>query len=96
MKLNSVAHSQAAALGSHCRAILLERTVHSVPGAPGSDRPIMKLALGAPLGGGWGRCLLLQDIGVTKQAFQYDPRAQLSPASQPAVAVTQPLHAINL
>jgi hypothetical protein len=42
------------------------------------------------------RCLLLQDIGVTRQAFQYDPRAQLSPASQPAVAVTQPLHAINL
>ena len=33
---------------------------------------------------------------VTRQAFQYDPRAQLSPASQPAVAVTQPLHAINL
>jgi hypothetical protein len=29
---------------------------------------------------------------VTRQAFQYDPRAQLSPASQPAVAVTQPLH----
>jgi hypothetical protein len=57
----------------------------------------MKLALGAPLalGGGWGRCLLLQDIGVTRKAFQYDPRAQLSPASQPAVAVTQPLHAIN-
>jgi hypothetical protein len=58
--------------------------------------PIMKLALGAPLGGGWGRCLLLQDIGVTRQAFHYDPRAQLSPASQPAAAVTQPLHAINL
>jgi hypothetical protein len=37
-----------------------------------------------------------QDIGVTTQAFQYDPRAQLSPASQLAVAVTQPLHAINL
>ena len=32
--------------------------MHSVPAAPGSDRPIMKLALGAPLGGGWGRCLL--------------------------------------
>ena len=29
-------------------------TMHSVPAAPGSDRPIMKLALGAPLGGGWG------------------------------------------
>jgi hypothetical protein len=57
---------------------------------------IMKLAPGAPLGGGWGRCLLLQHIGVTGQAFQYDPRAQLAPASQPAVAVTQPLHAINL
>jgi hypothetical protein len=70
-------------------------TMHSVPAAPGSDRPIMKLAPGAPLGGGWGRCLLLQDIGVTRQAFQYDPRAQLSPASQPAVAVTQPLHAIS-
>ena len=28
--------------------------MHSVPAAPGSDRPIMKLALGAPLGGGWG------------------------------------------
>eukprot|EP01049_Picozoa_sp_SAG25_P024704 SAG25_NODE_11293_length_308_cov_0.722488_1_plen_28_part_01 len=28
--------------------------MHSVPGAPGCDRPIMKLALGAPLGGGWG------------------------------------------
>jgi hypothetical protein len=25
---------------------------------------IMKLAPGAPLGGGWGRCLLLQHIGV--------------------------------
>ena len=74
----------------------MQCTMHSVPAAPGSDRPIMKLALGAPLGGGWGRCLLLQDIGVTRQAFQYDPRAQLSPASQPAVAVTQPLHAINL
>jgi hypothetical protein len=46
--------------------------------------------------GGWGRCLLLQHIGVTTKAFPYDPRAQLSPASQPAVAVTQPLHAINL
>jgi hypothetical protein len=57
---------------------------------------IMKLAPGAPLGGGWGRCLLLQHIGVTRQAFQYDPRARLAPASQPAVAVTQPLHAINL
>eukprot|EP01047_Picozoa_sp_COSAG01_P110667 COSAG01_NODE_39479_length_475_cov_709.534574_1_plen_54_part_10 len=32
------------------------------------------------LGGGWGRCLLLQDIGVTGQAFQYDPRARLAPA----------------
>ena len=42
------------------------------------------------------RCLLLQDIGVTGQAFQYDPRAQLAPASQPAAAVTRPLHAINL
>jgi hypothetical protein len=45
--------------------------MHSVPAAPGSDRPIMKLALGAPLGGGWGRCLLLQHIGVTRQAFQH-------------------------
>jgi hypothetical protein len=53
----------------------------------------MKLALG-PLVGAWGRCLLLQDIGVTRQAFQYDPRAQLSPASQPAVAVTQPLETV--
>eukprot|EP01047_Picozoa_sp_COSAG01_P094943 COSAG01_NODE_25756_length_734_cov_1.568504_1_plen_70_part_10 len=44
---------------------------------------------GLVYGGGWGWCLLLQDIGVTRQAFQYDPRAQLSPASQPAVAVTQ-------
>ena len=51
---------------------------------------------GAPLGGGWGRCLLLQDIGVTGQAFQYDPRARLAPASQPAAAVTRPLHSINL
>ena len=39
---------------------------------------------------------LLQDIGVTGQAFQYDPRAQLAPASQPAAAVTRPLHSINL
>jgi hypothetical protein len=23
--------------------------------------------LGAPLGGGWGRCLLLEDIGVTME-----------------------------
>jgi hypothetical protein len=51
---------------------------------------------GAPLGGGWGRCLLLQDIGVTVEAFQYDPRARLAPASQPAAAVTRPLHSINL
>ena len=57
---------------------------------------IMKLGRLPPLGGGWGRCLLLQDIGVTGQAFQYDPRAQLAPASQPAAAVTRPLHAINL
>eukprot|EP01047_Picozoa_sp_COSAG01_P043619 COSAG01_NODE_3887_length_5585_cov_3.982501_3_plen_90_part_00 len=63
--------------------------MHSVPGAPGSDRPIMKLALGAPLGGGWSWCLLLQDIGVTRQAFQYDPRAQLSPASSRYTAVTR-------
>ena len=77
-------------------ALLETLTMHSVPGAPGSDRPIMKLALGAPLGGGWGRCLLLQDIGVTGQAFQYDPRARLAPASQPAAAVTRPLHSINL
>ena len=28
-----------------------QRTMHSVPAAPGSDRPIMKLALGAPLVG---------------------------------------------
>ena len=40
--------------------------------------------------------LLLQDIGVTGQAFQYDPRARLAPASQPAAAVTRPLHSINL
>ena len=57
---------------------------------------VMKLAPGAPLGGGWGWCLLLQHIGVTRQAFQYDPRAQLSPASQPAVAVTQPLHSRHI
>jgi hypothetical protein len=57
-------------------------TLYSVPAAPGSDRPIMKLGPGAPHGGGWGWCLLLQDIGVTRQAFQYDPRAQLSPTSQ--------------
>eukprot|EP01049_Picozoa_sp_SAG25_P009684 SAG25_NODE_984_length_4411_cov_2.250000_4_plen_94_part_00 len=65
-------------------------------GGPSVCVHIMKLAPGAPLGGGWGRCLLLQHIGVTRQAFQYDPRARLAPASQPAVAVTQPLHAINL
>jgi hypothetical protein len=62
------------------------------------DVEAINIASRAPLvlGGGWGRCLLLQDIGVTGQAFQYDPRAQLAPASQPAAAVTRPLHAINL
>ena len=60
------------------------------------DVEAINIASRAPLGGGWGRCLLLQDIGVTGQAFQYDPRAQLAPASQPAAAVTRPLHSINL
>jgi hypothetical protein len=60
------------------------------------SRPIMKLAPGPPLVGGWGRCLLLQDIGVTGQAFQHDPRARLALASQPVAAVTRPLHSINL
>eukprot|EP01047_Picozoa_sp_COSAG01_P097539 COSAG01_NODE_27852_length_675_cov_1.126736_1_plen_32_part_10 len=30
--------------------------------------------------GGGGGALLLQDISVTGQAFQYDPRARLAPA----------------
>jgi hypothetical protein len=55
--------------------------------------PIMKLLREPPW---WGWCLLLQDIGVTRQAFQYDSKAWLSPASQPAAAVTRPLHSINL
>jgi|EP01047_Picozoa_sp_COSAG01_P042934 hypothetical protein len=63
--------------------------------------PIMKLLRAPPscVGAGmwmWGRCLLLQDIGVTGQAFQYDPKARLAPASQPAATVTRPLHSINL
>jgi hypothetical protein len=40
--------------------------------------------------------MLLQDIGVTGQAFQHDPRARLALASQPVAAVTRPLHSINL
>jgi hypothetical protein len=40
--------------------------------------------------------MVREDIGVTRQAFQHDPRAQLSPASQPPAAVTRPLHSINL
>jgi hypothetical protein len=46
--------------------------------------------------GGYARRLSIQDIGVTGQAFQYDPKARLAPASQPAAAVTRPLHSINL
>jgi hypothetical protein len=49
------------------------------------------------VGGGGGACSSkIQDIGVTGKAFQYDPRARLAPASQPAAAVTRPLHSINL
>jgi hypothetical protein len=50
--------------------------------------PIMKLLRGPPWWG-VGRCLLLQDIGVTGQAFQYDPlgRNLHRPASR-----LQPLH----
>jgi hypothetical protein len=53
-------------------------------------RPPYEIIPGPPWVGAGGDacCLLLQDIGVTRQAFQHDPRAQLSPASQPPVAVT--------
>jgi hypothetical protein len=48
-------------------------------------------------GSNWdNKASLLYYYGVTRQAFQYDPRAQLAPASQPAAAVTRPLHSINL
>jgi hypothetical protein len=61
------------------------------------DVHTMKLGRwGPPWWGVRGRCLLLQDIGVTGQAFQYDPKARLAPASQPVAAVTRPLHSINL
>eukprot|EP01047_Picozoa_sp_COSAG01_P017603 COSAG01_NODE_935_length_12642_cov_37.069361_9_plen_103_part_00 len=83
------------------RALVAVRRVYLITWYSASEHACVtpKLLIspaGAPLGGGWGRCLLLQDIGVTGQAFQYDPRAQLAPASQPAAAVTRPLHSINL
>jgi hypothetical protein len=46
---------------------------------------------GPPWYGGWSRCQLLQDIGVTRQAFQHDPRTPGRNFHRPASRL-QPLH----